>query len=269
MEIAGPYGQFADGSEYALDGDWQYQFLRTRANSIEGGTTDILREHRGRARARAAEVAVGERRSRELRPDRRTADAAGRGAGLPRGAAQVRADPRAGRVRRRVRRGPVARDERPQLARADGLGAVRRPGARHGRAGRADGAARLRAGAGPDPLQHAGRDRARDRRHRRAEGALPGAARDRRAARHAGAVGRRRRLDAERRDARARVGERRLRPERREAVRARRRDARTSSSWARAATAGSSSSATRRACRSRRRRRSTPPASSTPSSSTA
>ncbi len=43
IEIEGPYSQFADGSEYALDGDWQYQFLRTRANSIEGGTTDILR----------------------------------------------------------------------------------------------------------------------------------------------------------------------------------------------------------------------------------
>jgi alkylation response protein AidB-like acyl-CoA dehydrogenase len=43
MEIEGPYAQFADGSDYALGGDWQYQFLRTRANSIEGGTTDILR----------------------------------------------------------------------------------------------------------------------------------------------------------------------------------------------------------------------------------
>jgi alkylation response protein AidB-like acyl-CoA dehydrogenase len=43
MEIEGPYGQFADGSEYSLGGDWQYQFLRTRANSIEGGTTDILK----------------------------------------------------------------------------------------------------------------------------------------------------------------------------------------------------------------------------------
>src|SRR5206468_13075376 len=43
MEIEGPYGQFADGSQYALDGDWQYQLLRTRANSIEGGTTDILK----------------------------------------------------------------------------------------------------------------------------------------------------------------------------------------------------------------------------------
>jgi alkylation response protein AidB-like acyl-CoA dehydrogenase len=43
MEIEGPYGQFVDGSNYALDGNWQYQFLRTRANSIEGGTTDILK----------------------------------------------------------------------------------------------------------------------------------------------------------------------------------------------------------------------------------
>src|SRR4029078_9669612 len=43
MEIEGRYSQFADGSEYSLGGDWQYQFLRTRANSIEGGTTDILR----------------------------------------------------------------------------------------------------------------------------------------------------------------------------------------------------------------------------------
>jgi alkylation response protein AidB-like acyl-CoA dehydrogenase len=43
LEIEGPYGQFADGSAYAFDGDWQYQFLRTRANSIEGGTTDILK----------------------------------------------------------------------------------------------------------------------------------------------------------------------------------------------------------------------------------
>jgi alkylation response protein AidB-like acyl-CoA dehydrogenase len=43
VEIEGPYSQFKDGSAYAIDGDWQYQFLRTRANSIEGGTTDILK----------------------------------------------------------------------------------------------------------------------------------------------------------------------------------------------------------------------------------
>ncbi|HZO59408.1 MAG TPA: acyl-CoA dehydrogenase family protein [Solirubrobacterales bacterium] len=43
MEIEGPYFQFADESEHSLGGDWQYQYLRTRANSIEGGTTDILR----------------------------------------------------------------------------------------------------------------------------------------------------------------------------------------------------------------------------------
>jgi alkylation response protein AidB-like acyl-CoA dehydrogenase len=44
MEIEGPYAQLAGGSEYAIeDGEWQYQFLRSRANSIEGGTTEILK----------------------------------------------------------------------------------------------------------------------------------------------------------------------------------------------------------------------------------
>jgi alkylation response protein AidB-like acyl-CoA dehydrogenase len=44
MEIEGPYAQLTGGSEYAIeDGEWQYQFLRSRANSIEGGTTEILK----------------------------------------------------------------------------------------------------------------------------------------------------------------------------------------------------------------------------------
>jgi alkylation response protein AidB-like acyl-CoA dehydrogenase len=44
MELEGPYSQFARGSEYAIeDADWQYLFLRARANSIEGGTTEILK----------------------------------------------------------------------------------------------------------------------------------------------------------------------------------------------------------------------------------
>jgi len=44
MEIEGPYSQLARGSEYAIDdGQWQYLFLRARANSIEGGTTEILK----------------------------------------------------------------------------------------------------------------------------------------------------------------------------------------------------------------------------------
>jgi alkylation response protein AidB-like acyl-CoA dehydrogenase len=42
MEIEGPYSQLARGSEWAIDGGtWQYTFLRSRANSIEGGTTEI------------------------------------------------------------------------------------------------------------------------------------------------------------------------------------------------------------------------------------
>ena len=42
MEIQGPYSQLARGAAAAIDGGvWQYSFLRSRANSIEGGTTDI------------------------------------------------------------------------------------------------------------------------------------------------------------------------------------------------------------------------------------
>ena len=42
VEILGPYAQLARGSDWAVDGGhWQYSFLRSRANSIEGGTTEI------------------------------------------------------------------------------------------------------------------------------------------------------------------------------------------------------------------------------------
>ena len=41
-EIQGPYSQLMKGSEWAVEGGlWQYSFLRSRANSIEGGTTEI------------------------------------------------------------------------------------------------------------------------------------------------------------------------------------------------------------------------------------
>jgi alkylation response protein AidB-like acyl-CoA dehydrogenase len=44
MEIQGPYSQLARGSEWAVEGGlWQHTFLRSRANSIEGGTTEIQR----------------------------------------------------------------------------------------------------------------------------------------------------------------------------------------------------------------------------------
>ncbi len=44
MEIEGPYSQLAKGSPWAVaDGLWQHTFLRSRANSIEGGTTEIQR----------------------------------------------------------------------------------------------------------------------------------------------------------------------------------------------------------------------------------
>jgi alkylation response protein AidB-like acyl-CoA dehydrogenase len=44
LEIEGAYAPLTRGAEHAVSGGaWQYGFLRSRANSIEGGTTDILK----------------------------------------------------------------------------------------------------------------------------------------------------------------------------------------------------------------------------------
>jgi alkylation response protein AidB-like acyl-CoA dehydrogenase len=44
MDIEGAYAPLDRGAEHAIaDGRWQYLFLRSRANSIEGGTTEILK----------------------------------------------------------------------------------------------------------------------------------------------------------------------------------------------------------------------------------
>jgi alkylation response protein AidB-like acyl-CoA dehydrogenase len=44
MEIEGPFSQLTQGSQWAVAGGlWQHTFLRSRANSIEGGTTEIQR----------------------------------------------------------------------------------------------------------------------------------------------------------------------------------------------------------------------------------
>ena len=44
LEIEGAYSVLTRGAEHAVaGGSWQYGFLRSRANSIEGGTTDILK----------------------------------------------------------------------------------------------------------------------------------------------------------------------------------------------------------------------------------
>ena len=44
LEIEGAYGALDRGAEHVpANGAWQYGFLRSRANSIEGGTTDILK----------------------------------------------------------------------------------------------------------------------------------------------------------------------------------------------------------------------------------
>jgi alkylation response protein AidB-like acyl-CoA dehydrogenase len=44
LDIEGAYAPLAAGGEHAVaEGGWQYEFLRSRANSIEGGTTEILK----------------------------------------------------------------------------------------------------------------------------------------------------------------------------------------------------------------------------------
>jgi alkylation response protein AidB-like acyl-CoA dehydrogenase len=42
LEILGSHAQLTDGGGYA-DGYWQYQQLRSRGNTIEAGTSEILR----------------------------------------------------------------------------------------------------------------------------------------------------------------------------------------------------------------------------------
>jgi alkylation response protein AidB-like acyl-CoA dehydrogenase len=44
MKLQGPFHQLTQGSSRAIDGGvWQYTYLRSLANSIEGGTTEIQR----------------------------------------------------------------------------------------------------------------------------------------------------------------------------------------------------------------------------------
>jgi alkylation response protein AidB-like acyl-CoA dehydrogenase len=44
LDIEGAYAPLDRGAEHVVaNGAWQYSFLRSRANSIEGGTTDILK----------------------------------------------------------------------------------------------------------------------------------------------------------------------------------------------------------------------------------
>jgi alkylation response protein AidB-like acyl-CoA dehydrogenase len=43
MELQGPYSQLMHDSKYAIAGDWQYNFLRSRAGTIYSGTSEIQR----------------------------------------------------------------------------------------------------------------------------------------------------------------------------------------------------------------------------------
>ena len=41
MSLQGPYSQLMEGSEHAVAGNWQYNFLRSRAGTIYSGTSEI------------------------------------------------------------------------------------------------------------------------------------------------------------------------------------------------------------------------------------
>jgi alkylation response protein AidB-like acyl-CoA dehydrogenase len=41
MSLQGPYSQLMEGSEHAVNGNWQYNFLRSRAGTIYSGTSEI------------------------------------------------------------------------------------------------------------------------------------------------------------------------------------------------------------------------------------
>ncbi|TMD05384.1 MAG: acyl-CoA dehydrogenase, partial [Chloroflexi bacterium] len=44
LDLLGPYATLAEGDERApLSGRWAHGYLRSRANSIEGGTSEVLR----------------------------------------------------------------------------------------------------------------------------------------------------------------------------------------------------------------------------------
>jgi alkylation response protein AidB-like acyl-CoA dehydrogenase len=44
MTLQGPYGQLLRESPWVIEsGRWQYNFLRSRANTIEAGTSEIQR----------------------------------------------------------------------------------------------------------------------------------------------------------------------------------------------------------------------------------
>ncbi len=44
LELQGPYATLWAGSERTIDdGRWQYRALRSRGNTIQGGTSEIMR----------------------------------------------------------------------------------------------------------------------------------------------------------------------------------------------------------------------------------
>ena len=113
MEIEGPYAQLARGSEHAIDdAEWQYAFLRARANSIEGGTTEILKNI-------VAERVLGLPKASmnfDLTDEQRMLQSAAKEMLAARFKPEKIRE--LGESETRFRRGALARDRRPELARA-------------------------------------------------------------------------------------------------------------------------------------------------------
>jgi alkylation response protein AidB-like acyl-CoA dehydrogenase len=53
QEVLGPYGQLTKGAPGAFDdGQWSYNYLRARGNTIEAGTSEVQRMVIGRSLAK-------------------------------------------------------------------------------------------------------------------------------------------------------------------------------------------------------------------------
>ena len=159
------------------DSDWTYRFLRARANSIEGGTTEILKNIVAERVLGLPEAAMNFDFTDDQQPIKSTAQR------LPGRALQAREGARAGRGRR-VRRRPLGGDGElgwtgifiDEDYGGQGLG--------DGRARDPAGGARLRARALAVLLERRRRAAAPARRQRRAEAAVAAGDRVGRGARH-------------------------------------------------------------------------------------
>ena len=122
-EVLGPEGM-------RVGTDWSYRFLRSRANSIEGGTTEVLKNIIAERVLGLPQAAMNFDLNDEQQRDQEHRE------GVPRGPLQAGEGARAGRGAL-LRRRPLEADLRARLAGDRDRRGRRRAGPRHGRARRA------------------------------------------------------------------------------------------------------------------------------------